>query len=71
MEQSRFVLGVLGQMHGVVGARDTMTIDLHDHVAGLEAGFGRGRIGGDFGHDRALDVVGNVELLAGLRVEVG
>ncbi len=54
MEQSYLVLGVLSQFDGIIGGFDRVTVDFQDDVAGLEAGFGRGGVGGDLGDDGAL-----------------
>ena len=69
-QEGHFVLRVLGQAHGFVGGLDGVTVDLLDDVALLEAGFGGGRVGLDFGDDYAFDVVGELELLPGLLVQV-
>src|SRR6186713_3056966 len=44
-QQRGFVLGLLGQMNGLIRVFHSLTVDLDNHIAGAQPRFGRGGIG--------------------------
>ena len=57
--------------HKRVGALDGMAVDFKDDVAGSEAGIIRGAVRANALNGRAIDMLGNVQLLAKIRRQLG
>ena len=61
---------VCGQLDRVIGVFHWLPVDAFNHVTGLQSGFGRGGTGFHLRHDGAVNGVWNVELRAGLRIQI-